>query len=58
MKLEFDPNEDSAVQAVLLINALTEWLAEQPAQVPRPGKTQFIYRADGSLDSVITEVDE
>lgn len=52
--LTFDGNEDSQNEARVLVEALTEWLKEQPEQVPRPGKARFTYRADGTLDSVLT----
>ena len=57
MKLDFDANEDSAAQARLLVESLSEWLAEQPEQ-PVRGKAEFHYRPDGSLDSIITRLDE
>ncbi|WP_448145379.1 hypothetical protein [Pseudomonas silesiensis] len=53
MRLDFDPNEDTQAQVILLINALSAWLAEQPNQPPRPGRAQFCYRPDGTLDSVL-----
>ncbi|SDO20217.1 hypothetical protein SAMN04489798_2309 [Pseudomonas arsenicoxydans] len=53
MKIDFDADEDSASQARVLVDALTTWLAEQPAQAPRPARVEFVYRADNSLDSVI-----
>lgn len=53
MKLDFDPNEDSAANARLLVEALTEWLADQPED-PVRGAVEFCYRPDGTLDSIRT----
>ncbi|WP_207285140.1 hypothetical protein [Pseudomonas sp. FW300-N2A2] len=58
MKVDFDANEDSQAQAILLVNALSEWLADQSEQVPRPGKVHFTYRPDGTLDSIRAVLDE
>lgn len=59
MRLDFDANEDSQAQVILLVNTLTEWLKEQPpVQSPRRGEAQFSYRPDGTLDSVRTVLDE
>lgn len=53
MRLDFDPSEDSQAQAYILVGALSEWLKENPSvQPPRPGRARFVYRPDGSLDSV------
>ncbi|WP_178110516.1 hypothetical protein [Pseudomonas sp. VI4.1] len=57
MKIDFDANEDSQAQAILLVNALSQWIEEQPQQPPRPGKAQFCYRPDGTLDSIHAELD-
>jgi hypothetical protein len=58
MKIDFDADEDSQAQIILLVDVLGEWLADQPEQPPRPGKAQFCYRPDGTLDSIRTELDE
>ncbi|WP_223452272.1 MULTISPECIES: hypothetical protein [unclassified Pseudomonas] len=58
MKVDFDANEDSQAQAILLVNALTEWLVDQSEQEPRSGRVNFTYRPDGTLDSVRTVLDE
>lgn len=57
MRIDFDANEDSQAQVILLIDSLTEWLKEQPEQLPRPGKAHFVYRADGTLDSISAVLD-
>lgn len=53
--LVFSSTEDSQVEAKLLVEALTLWLAEQPVQpLQGAGKAVFAYRADGTLDSITT----
>jgi hypothetical protein len=51
--LTFDSNEDSIAEARLLVEALTDWLADQPP-TPASGRAQFCYRPDGTLDSILT----
>lgn len=58
MKVDFDANEDSVAQAQALVRHLSQWLSEQPEQPPRPGKAQFAYRPDGTLDSMHIVLDE
>jgi hypothetical protein len=58
MRVDFDANEDTQAQVILLANALTEWLAEQPEQEPRSGRVNFTYRPDGTLDSIRAVLDE
>jgi hypothetical protein len=53
--LIFDSSEDSIVEARILIEALNEWLAEQQPSCPlRSARAKCCYRADGTLDSVLT----
>ena len=52
--VSFDDNEDSVMQARLLVEALSEWLKEQP-DTPASGRAQFCYRPDGTLASVLTQ---
>ena len=53
--LIFDSSEDSIVEARILIEALNEWLAEQQPSCPlRSARAKRCYRADGTLDSVLT----
>jgi hypothetical protein len=54
MKIDFDEDQDSRAQAAVLIQALTDWLAEQPPVTLRPGKADYCYRPDGTLDSITT----
>lgn len=59
MRIDFDSNEDSVAQAYILVEALGEWLKEQSAPAsPHPGRARFVYRPDGSLDSVRIVMDE
>lgn len=53
MKLDLNPDLDSVAQVRFLVAALEEWLQDQPDS-PATGTAQFVYRADGSLDSVLT----
>jgi hypothetical protein len=60
MRLDFDDNEDSQAQVAILLEMLGQWLAEQPEQQHRGGKARFVYRPDGTLDSIniVLDVEE
>ena len=56
MQVFFSP-KDPVAEAQLLVNSLTEWLAEQPEQPPKRGKAFFKYGADG-LRTIHVELDD
>lgn len=53
--LMFCPGSDHVSEACALIEALTAWLAAQPAQHLRPMRVEFVKNDDGLLSGITTE---
>ncbi|WP_454842637.1 hypothetical protein [Pseudomonas hormoni] len=54
----FFSNKDPVAEAQLLVNALTEWLAEQPEQPAKRGKAFFKYGPEGLRTVNVVLADE
>ncbi|MFJ3367618.1 hypothetical protein [Pseudomonas sp. NPDC086251] len=52
--LWFTPCSDAVSEASALVKALTDWLAQQPAQPVRPLKVEIVKYDDGSLSAITT----
>ncbi|WP_160106171.1 hypothetical protein [Pseudomonas izuensis] len=53
--LWFTPFSDQYSEAAALAQALTDWIAKQPAQPQQPLKVLFVKYDDGSLSAMTTE---